>query len=62
MKTPMDISTVQKKLESGQYSALEEFMVDLRLIFSNAKIYNRKGDTVCVCVCVCVTCVCVCVS
>eukprot|EP00177_Eucheuma_denticulatum_P008054 GFKZ01014668.1.p1 GENE.GFKZ01014668.1~~GFKZ01014668.1.p1 ORF type:complete len:446 (+),score=82.68 GFKZ01014668.1:1058-2395(+) len=55
--TPMDLDTVRKRLESGYYmessgkNEVEEvkfdelkFSADMRLIFVNARTYNRPGD------------------
>ena len=46
VKTPMDLSTAQDKLLSGQYSTPNDFILDLRLMVKNAKTYNRKGSVV----------------
>ncbi len=51
VKTPMDLSTAQDKLQSGQYSTPNDFVLDLRLIVKNAKTYNRKGSVVSLSLC-----------
>ncbi|CAM9214934.1 unnamed protein product [Sphacelaria rigidula] len=40
IKRPMDLGTVRKNLESGQYENSSEFAADVRLVFSNARLYN----------------------
>jgi hypothetical protein len=46
VKTPMDLGTVQIKLEGKQYSSLEECFADMRLTFVNALMYNPRGSPV----------------
>lgn len=46
IKTPMDLSTVRRKLESGQYSSAEQFETDVRLIISNCYSYNAPDSDV----------------
>nr|CAB3447149.1 unnamed protein product [Digitaria exilis] len=46
IKTPMDLGTVQKKLESGSYTSPSEFAADVRLTFNNAMTYNPRGHAV----------------
>lgn len=46
VKKPMDISTIQYKLGSGQYSDPWEFVDDVWLMFDNAWLYNRKTSRV----------------
>ena len=42
IKYPMDLSTVQSKLEKGLYKKLDAFVFDLRRIFANALRYNTS--------------------
>ncbi|XP_077290896.1 bromodomain and WD repeat-containing protein isoform X2 [Arctopsyche grandis] len=42
VKHPMDLSTVKKRLEGGVYRSPMEFAKDMRLIFSNSKLYNTN--------------------
>jgi bromodomain-containing protein 3 len=46
IKNPMDLGTVKKKLEEGQYTSPEQFAEDVRLIWANAKLYNPPGNDV----------------
>ncbi|PQM37610.1 bromodomain-containing factor 1 isoform X1 [Prunus yedoensis var. nudiflora] len=41
---PMDLGTVKSKLERGVYSSADGFAADVRLIFSNAFRYFRRGS------------------
>ena len=42
IKNPMDLGTVKKRVDKGHYSDVESFERDVRLVFSNAMLYN--GD------------------
>ncbi|XP_035828327.1 BRCA2-interacting transcriptional repressor EMSY isoform X2 [Aplysia californica] len=46
IQTPMDFSTMRKKLENGQYSSFEEFQADMELIRTNCYLYNSEGTKV----------------
>ncbi|XP_042027015.1 transcription factor GTE9-like isoform X2 [Salvia splendens] len=46
IKTPMDLGTVKRKLNSGKYSDPIEFVDDVRLTLTNAKTYNPPGSDV----------------
>lgn len=46
IKHPMDYSTIEKRLDQGQYSKLDGFASDIRLVYSNAKTYNAPGTSV----------------
>ena len=43
---PMDLGTVRKKLENGQYRDIEEFTNEVRLTFDNAIRYNGPASEV----------------
>ncbi|CAM9014709.1 unnamed protein product [Wickerhamomyces anomalus] len=45
IKEPMDLSTMESKLENDHYSTLEEFVYDARLIFNNCRKYNNETTT-----------------
>jgi bromodomain-containing factor 1 len=49
IKKPMDLSTVQSKLKTGQYENAKEFETDVRLIFKNCFRFNIPGDPTYVC-------------
>lgn len=42
IKHPMDFSTMNGKIASGQYQTLEEFEADFNLVWGNAMTYNQK--------------------
>lgn len=44
IKKPMDLSTVQSKLKTGQYENSKEFETDIRLMFKNCYRFNIDGD------------------
>ena len=44
VKKMMDLGTVKKKLERGQYSNAAECAADIRLIWDNCKLYNQQGS------------------
>ncbi|KQJ94930.1 transcription factor GTE9 isoform X2 [Brachypodium distachyon] len=46
VKHPMDLGTIQKKLNSGSYPTPWEFAADVRLTFSNAILYNPHNNVV----------------
>nr|XP_037876090.1 PH-interacting protein isoform X4 [Bombyx mori] len=39
---PMDLGTVQRGLEAGDYSSAEQFLSDVRLVFANSRLYNTN--------------------
>jgi E1A/CREB-binding protein len=46
VKKPMDLSTIKKKLDTGQYTDPWQYADDVWLMFSNAWLYNRKTSRV----------------
>ncbi|KAI0795936.1 hypothetical protein C8Q75DRAFT_711434 [Abortiporus biennis] len=44
VKTPMDFGTISVKVERGRYRMLEEFATDVRLVTTNAKLFNPPGS------------------
>ena len=46
IKKPMDLGTVQQKIDNGSYHAIEEFKADVDLTFDNAMQYNEDGTVV----------------
>jgi bromodomain-containing factor 1 len=46
IKNPMDVSTVAKKLASGDYTRAKDFETDMRLIVANCYKFNPSGNPV----------------
>ncbi|GBB94997.1 hypothetical protein RclHR1_02460017 [Rhizophagus clarus] len=46
IKRPMDLATINSKLENDQYANAEEFEEDIRLMFRNCYTYNGVGSEV----------------
>ncbi|XP_026152658.1 bromodomain-containing protein 3-like isoform X2 [Mastacembelus armatus] len=46
IKYPMDLSTVKKKMDAGEYQDAQAFAADVRLIFSNCYKYNPPNHDV----------------
>lgn len=44
--TPMDFGTIKKNLDTGRYRHPEQFVEDVRLVFNNARMYNKPGSDV----------------
>ncbi|EDO17296.1 hypothetical protein Kpol_1062p3 [Vanderwaltozyma polyspora DSM 70294] len=45
IKEPMDLSTMEVKLESNRYDKMEDFIYDARLIFNNCRKYNGENTS-----------------
>lgn len=45
IKEPMDLSTMEQRLEADAYSSVEQFLYDARLIFNNCRSYNNETTT-----------------
>jgi len=43
VKRPMDLGTIKKKLSTGAYNNVKEFISDMELVFDNSILYN--GET-----------------
>lgn len=46
VKTPMDFGTIKKNLDGGVYTHPEQFVQHVRLVFDNARMYNKPGSDV----------------
>jgi hypothetical protein len=46
IKTPMDLATIKKKLDASMYKSREEFVDDVRLIFTNCEMFNEDDSPV----------------
>lgn len=46
IERPMDFETLTTNLNADKYSSISDFIVDVELIFINAKIYNPPGHSV----------------
>jgi hypothetical protein len=46
IRKPMDLGTVKRKIESGEYRCASEFAEDVRLVFTNCYRYNPPGSDV----------------
>lgn len=44
VKKPMDLGTIKKKLEDGQYKNMSEVADDIRLVWTNCMAYNQDGS------------------
>ena len=43
---PMDLGTVYARVMLGEYRTLRDVVLDMELVFANAKLYNPKGHVV----------------
>jgi len=46
IKKPMDLGTVNRRLDNGQYHTIDEFAADVNLTFDNAMQYNEERSVV----------------
>ncbi len=46
IKKPMDLGTIQTKLESNKYPSADKFAADVRLVWRNAQTYNQQGSEI----------------
>ncbi|SCU79421.1 LADA_0B00540g1_1 [Lachancea dasiensis] len=45
IKEPMDLSTMEMKLDNNRYEKMENFVYDARLIFNNCRAYNGENTS-----------------
>jgi Bromodomain/Bromodomain extra-terminal - transcription regulation len=43
---PMDLGTIDQRLKGGSYTSPDQFASDVRLVWNNAKTYNRPGSEI----------------
>uniref|UniRef100_A0A8C6RH37 Tyrosine-protein kinase BAZ1B n=1 Tax=Nannospalax galili TaxID=1026970 RepID=A0A8C6RH37_NANGA len=46
---PMDFQTMQNKCSCGNYRSVQEFLTDMKQVFTNAELYNCRGSHVLSC-------------
>lgn len=46
VKQPRDFGSIKEAIESGECSSVEGFTTDMRLVFFNAKLYNKAGSDI----------------
>jgi len=46
IKTPMDLGTIKKRLETNYYQNAKEAMQDFNTMFTNCYVYNKPGDDI----------------
>ena len=46
IKHPIALDVIKKRTASKSYSKIREFLEDIHLMFTNAKIYNEEGSIV----------------
>lgn len=46
IKHPMDLGTIQRKLDTGEIQSKSKFIELVRLVFDNALLYNKPYDPV----------------
>ncbi|KAM9272814.1 tyrosine-protein kinase BAZ1B isoform 3-T3 [Morus bassanus] len=49
ISNPMDFQTMQSKCSCGNYRSVQEFLSDIKQVFSNAELYNQNGSHVLSC-------------
>ncbi|XP_071440826.1 bromodomain adjacent to zinc finger domain protein 2A-like isoform X2 [Hetaerina americana] len=46
IRSPMDLSTVRRRLQDGTYKSRDDFRTDIRLIFNNCETFNEDDSPV----------------
>lgn len=46
VQTPMDFGSIKRKLDAKEYTHPDALLTDVRLVFNNAKAYNKPGSDV----------------
>ncbi|KAK0529562.1 hypothetical protein OC835_004301 [Tilletia horrida] len=47
IRNPMDLGTMEKKLEAGAYGSMDEFASDMELIWANCRLFNPAFSLPC---------------
>jgi hypothetical protein len=47
IKNPMDLSTIERKLNNGQYKGPDGFRADIELMLENCFTFNHPGECLC---------------
>ncbi|KAI9916962.1 hypothetical protein PsorP6_018192 [Peronosclerospora sorghi] len=46
VKSPMDLTRMKEKVERAEYTKIDQFTTDIKLMAANAKTFNRVGEPV----------------
>lgn len=46
IKQPISFNEIKKRIRNGDYTNLDQFRDDFKLMFGNARIYNEEGSIV----------------
>lgn len=46
VETPLDFTTITRRINSGYYRHPDTFLAEVRLVFTNARAYNKPGSDV----------------
>lgn len=46
IQKPMDLGTIKKKLDNGEYENVQQWQSDVRLVWDNAKQYNNEKKSI----------------
>lgn len=46
IKQPISFNEIKKRIRNGDYTSLERFRTDFKLMFDNARIYNEETSLV----------------
>lgn len=46
IKQPISFNEIKKRMKNGDYTSLEQFQADFKMMFANARIYNEEGSIV----------------
>ena len=49
VKTPIDLDTIEKKLQREIYASPDDYVADLQLMISNSEVYNTNSHSLVSC-------------